>query len=70
MKVDQVSDLKEKVKVSERQNEISMICFTIFSNIMTRHSCALYYVCMYVCMYFGIFKTGLLTEFCTHYSLL
>ena len=66
MKVAQVSGLKEKVKVSERQNEISMICFTMFSNTMARHSCALYYVCMY----FGICKTSLLTEFRTHYSLL
>ena len=50
MKVDQVSDLKEKVKVAERQNEISMICFTMFSNTMARHSFALY-ICMYVFWY-------------------
>ena len=52
MKVAQVSGLKEKVKVPERQNEISMICFTIFLNTMARHSFALY-ICMYVILVYA-----------------
>ena len=68
MKVDQVSDLKESESFKKIEWDFDDLFYDVFEYHGTSFMCTV--LCMYVCMYFGIFKTGLLTEFRTHYSLL
>lgn len=67
MKVVQVSDLKENWKFENDRMRFQWIVYNVFEYHGMSSICV---ICMYVCMYFGIWKIGLFIEFHTHYNLL